>query len=140
MTKITVDRALIEQAVELLDKGVCDFWSQYDDKAEGIIQELRAGLAEPAVEPVAWWVVNKTTDEKFATTRPDDWNNLNWLKYPLFTSPPPPAEPAPVPLLSDDEIHGIYDELARSQPYSGAVTRRNVARAIEQLVRRKAGL
>lgn len=49
-------------------------------------------LTAPAVEPVAWWVVNKTTDEKFATTRPDDWNNLNWFKQPLYTSPPP-AEP-----------------------------------------------
>ena len=44
-----------------------------------------------------------------------------------------PAAPAYVP-LSDDDIHAIYDKVARLEPYSGAVTRRNVARAIESLV------
>jgi len=33
--------------------------------------------------------------------------------------------------LTDDEIHDIYDQLAKERPYSVATTRRNVARAIE---------
>jgi len=38
-------------------------------------------------EPVAWWITSKTTDEKFVTTRPDDWNYLAWNKHPLYTKP-----------------------------------------------------
>ena len=33
--------------------------------------------------------------------------------------------------LTDEQIHDIYDEVARREPYNMAVTRRNIARAIE---------
>lgn len=113
---------------------------------------LRTSLAEPAAEPVAWWVVNKTTDEKFATTRPDDWNNLNWLKYPLFTSPPPPAE---VPLLTDAQLDTVRQwfncvqdtnvEYLEQHDYALAKEiyerlGRRVPISIEQAVRQNAGL
>ena len=38
-------------------------------------------------EPVAWWITSKTTDEKFVTTRPDDWSNQAWNKHPLYEYP-----------------------------------------------------
>jgi hypothetical protein len=37
-----------------------------------------------------------------------------------------PAQP-----LTDEQIHEIYDAVARQEPYMGAVTRRNIVRAIE---------
>lgn len=103
MTKIVVDKALIEQVLDALEtyaKQYPHMWKGYLLDAE---QTLRAALAQPAVEPVAWWIVNKTTDEKFVTTRPGDWNNLNWLKRPLYTSPP-----AEVPLLAE-EVIGCFE-------------------------------
>ena len=50
----------------------------------------------------------------------------------MFT-PPSVATPLAAALkpLTDEEIHAIYDEVAKQEPYMGAVTRRNVVRAIE---------
>jgi hypothetical protein len=39
--------------------------------------------------------------------------------------------------LTEDEIHAIYDRVARQEPYSMAVTRRSIGRAIEQALREK---
>ncbi len=39
--------------------------------------------------------------------------------------------------LTDEEIHDIYDEVARREPYNMAVTRRNIARAIEANLKEK---
>lgn len=33
--------------------------------------------------------------------------------------------------LTDEEIHDIYDAVAKQEPYAMAVTRRNIGRAIE---------
>jgi len=46
---------------------------------------------------------------------------------PNYTTPPQRTWVG----LTDDEIHDIYDQLAKEGPYSVAITRRNVARAIE---------
>ena len=45
-------------------------------------------------------------------------------------APPRPSRSDMKP-LTDDEIHDIYDEVAKREPYGMAVTRRNIARAIE---------
>ena len=50
-------------------------------------------------------------------------------KLPLYTTPQP-TQATSVP-LTDEQIHAIYDEVARREPYAGAVTRRNIVRAIE---------
>lgn len=39
--------------------------------------------------------------------------------------------------LTEDEIHEIYDRVARQEPYSMAVTRRSIGRAIEAKLREK---
>jgi hypothetical protein len=44
------------------------------------------------------------------------------------------------PRLTDEQIHDIYDQVAKQEPYSAAVTRRNVGRAIESTVRRQFGV
>ena len=75
---------------------------------------------EPEQEPVAWmhpdgriWTFGRGFDKSTFT-------------IPLYTSPPA-SKP-----LTDEEINDIYDEVARREPYNMAVTRRNIARAIEQ--------
>ncbi len=40
-------------------------------------------------------------------------------------------QPAQRKPLTDEQIHEIYDAVARQEPYMGAVTRRNIVRAIE---------
>jgi hypothetical protein len=52
----------------------------------------------------------------------------------LYTSPPASK---PWVGLTDDEIHDIYDEVARREPYNMAVTRRNIARSLEAILREK---
>lgn len=47
------------------------------------------------------------------------------------------SQPAAWVGLTDDEIHAIYDRVARQEPYSMAVTRRSIGRAIEQALRKK---
>lgn len=99
MTKITVDRVLIEQAVSALETpdGLDEYNRSISDVA---IEALRAALAEPAVAPVAWRVHPATYgvghDGVYAlTTRTeqvDAWRRKGWDVEPLYTSPPPPAE------------------------------------------------
>ena len=49
----------------------------------------------------------------------------------LYTAPQPTHAQAGAVPLTDEQIHAIYDEVARREPYAGAVTRRNIVRAIE---------
>ena len=55
MTKITIDKALIEQVLTLFDKALDtdNVFGRLHNDAMDCICELRAALAEPAVEPVA---------------------------------------------------------------------------------------
>ena len=139
MTKVTIDRALIEQVIELLDKGVCDFWSQYDDKAESIIQELRAALAEPAAEPFGYFRA-----EPFGWTDCAPTDEGAKALYEV----PPPAEPArtsqdvcTVPLLSDDEVAQCIKDASKGSAINrDGSTSQRIVRSAEQLVRRKVGL
>lgn len=39
--------------------------------------------------------------------------------------------------LTEDEIHAIYDRVARQEPYSMAVTRRSIGQAIDQALKEK---
>jgi len=50
---------------------------------------LNCEREQPAQEPVAWLMVNKTTNETWSTaSSPMVWNNAMWNKYPLYTAPP----------------------------------------------------
>lgn len=171
MTKITVDRALIEQALKTLEF----VWTECDALvslrkalrqpqagsvylvATGVVHDghetytrhegsppplcefetLYSALAEPAVEPVAYRYkyLNFMGDEVWSQDMPRNGKVLETQE--LFASPPPPAEPAPVPLLSDAELEAIE---VREKPANGPQSTLNFARAIEQAVRRKAGL
>lgn len=129
MTKITVDKAMIEQALQqlnLLDggAGVCESANHVkghqhtsrepcpiDKLHQDAIAALRAALAEPAVERVA----------------------TLFGSLPVYDTPP-----AEVPLLSDEEVGKltVYGGLHHVEVPLLA----EFVRHIEQAVRQRAGL
>ena len=56
--------------------------------------------AQPVQEPVAWWVVSKTTGKKSVISQPNDWPDVFWEKHALYTTPPS----RPWVGLTDEEI------------------------------------
>ena len=79
------------------------------------------GQPAQAAEPVAW--LDPWTGTKVTT----DYDAYGKHGIPLYTAPQPVVrEP-----LTDEQIHAIYDEVARRESYAGAVTRRSIVRAIE---------
>lgn len=54
--------------------------------------------------------------------------SLDLAKAAMLSAAPQPVVREP---LTDEQIHAIYDEVARREPYAGAVTRRSIVRAIE---------
>lgn len=77
MTKITVDKAMIEQAIEAAFSPYCT-----QDLAI-LVPALRAALAEPAVEPVAWYDGNKFyATESAAYMACADIKNLRPVRAP----------------------------------------------------------
>lgn len=130
MTKITVDKALIEQAISALADTQTDGESPQWDIEKAAYDALRAALVEPAVEPVAWRAKDANGRWMYgglpAPELPVDAPQL------LFASPPPPAE---VPLLTPEELIDAHPVLC-------GLTDDDLefARAIEQAVRQKAGL
>lgn len=112
---------------------------EYDDMDvhhEWTAWQARAVLAKwgtPApvgVEPVARLEIGKTKGGVSLThiAEPAAFQLPEGM-YALYTAPQPTQTQA-VP-LTDEQIHAIYDEVARREPYAGAVTRRNIVRAIE---------
>jgi len=92
----------------------------------GEIEAQTAALEQPEQEPVAWWIVSKTTDEEFVSVRPNDWSDINWEKHPLYTHPPQ-RKP-----LSDEELDRLWRE-----PMSADWEHREYARAIEAAPKEK---
>jgi hypothetical protein len=72
--------------------AICSDWEDFTaDRLAGDIQDAinnQMALEQPEQEPVAWWIVSKTTDEEFVSVRPNDWSDINWQKHPLYTHPP----------------------------------------------------
>lgn len=101
--------------------------------------ETIAGLCKMAVEssqkladePVAYIRVSKT-GHVMACAKSGNFYALP-DKTLLYTRPQPAAWVG----LTEDEIHAIYDRIARQEPYSMAVTRRSIGRAIEQALKEK---
>ena len=95
----------------------------------------RWGTPAPVgVEPFAWTDDGSTRSGATATSHRVVTNetkkSMPAAAAVSFTVPLYTAEVLAVP-LTDEQIHAIYDEVARREPYAGAVTRRNIVRAIE---------
>ena len=124
MTKVTIDRALIEQAIDVINSE-CGYGGSNSYEPRAIAEALRAALAEPAVAPVAYRSLLASGSYAYSNTA-DFFANAE----PLFASPTPPAE---VPLLSEPEIAEIIKQWDRG-------TLKDLIADTEAAVRRKAGL
>lgn len=113
MTTITVDRAVLEQALEAMKKITAhpkNFWDLEEE-----IAALSTALAEQQQKPVAWQWLNTAHFRKNlpANAESGAWN-------PLYTHPPRREWQS----LTDDEINAVAAELGYAQ-----LTPREVARA-----------
>lgn len=96
MTKIAVDKELIEQAVEALRQ--CEFTTPPAQRT--MVKEastsLRAALAEPAVEPCARLHITATDTYPDVEVEVLNGELLQPEMSPVsvYAAPPPPAEPA----------------------------------------------
>lgn len=104
MSKILVDKVVLEQALEALetnnqawknlaDSGDAGFWEAdeqpFYETSVKAITALRTALAKPVQEPVAW-TLTRTLTERKTTTNGYLWFsdpvNSSWT--PLYTAPP----------------------------------------------------
>ena len=85
------DRELLQQALDALQGN----WRT--DESDKAIEALRARLAPPEQEPVAWKMKGVPA---FATSRPNDTDSIKWDA--LYTAPPQREWVG----LTDDEKHG----------------------------------
>lgn len=165
MIKITVDKALLEQAIEALAKSIlfCDHmcegggWQQTAMACHSVVAALRAALAKPGAEPVAEVKVKMVGGNAGIATVIHEIHDPVRGPLPvgtkLFASPPPPAE---VPLLTDEEIRAAITDAVKQGGLSWLGFERDangfytlpalstshyqLSRAVEALVRRNAGL
>ena len=147
MTKVTIDKALLEQAINTLGyyASVCGEDDQ-DTPAKQAQTALRAALAEPAVGPVAkamtahraaYFMERFKKEEKLLG--PNEQAAVDFVIGMLtapHTSPQPPAE---VPMLSDEEILNVMRD-GNNCNYNDEAEHIDFARSIEAAVRQKAGL
>ena len=118
MTKITIDRSVVEQALEALEKHqeALRVWPEHTlaphecvamDASGKAITAIRAALAEPVQEPVAWhytnngggnvmhWGPSARLDADIQAAK--DYPRVHKVT-PLYTAPPQrPAEPVQEP-------------------------------------------
>jgi hypothetical protein len=78
---------------------------------DAAITAIKTALDQPEQEPVAWWIVSKTTDEEFVSVRPNDWSDINWEKHPLYTHPPRREWRG----LSEQERHRLWRKLCEGE-------------------------
>jgi len=98
-----------------------------------IAEDALVKLNGPEQKPVAtMWQHGETGRTRI--TMPGDITDCDarWFKVSDLYTVPQHQTP-----LTDDEIHDIYDEVAKREPYNMAITRRNIARAIEAKLKEK---
>ena len=112
-----MSRAVMQQALEALESDPVTHAGLVDRKQA--ITALRAALAEPEQEPVAWqWLDTANYRKKLpADAIPEHWR-------PLFTAPTP-RKP-----LTEDEIVDIWAGV--SMGYDDEINIIELARAIER--------
>jgi hypothetical protein len=118
---VQIDPLVSSAAQELIERGRREALEQpeqdTDCHAQGICQRSGYGIKQPEQEPVAWWIVSKTTDEEFVSVRPNDWSDINWEKHPLYTHPPRREWRS----LSEEEFGYIYVFSATHEKFACAI-------------------
>ena len=133
MDQVIINRELLRQVLDAFEtyaKQYPHMWKGYLLDAE---QALRKALEQPAVKPVAWirrearsWLAAEGYCTAYSSPPCDH-------PVPLYTAPQA-QQPAEVPFLTDKEIL----EMANDGVFLGNV--KEIARAVESAVRKKAGL
>jgi len=113
------DRELMQMALDWLDDGC----GKYTDEYQNLIEALRARLAQPEPEPVAW-MYNGNLHE----FDPSDWAEGEVI--PLYTAPPQRKWQG----LTDEEI---LEEYRQAYGDDGDLTDVYFARAIEAKLKEK---
>lgn len=119
------DRELMQQALDLLDDiNQCSLpptGIPLPAEIDHVMEDLRARLAKPEQEPVAWWHdMGDVVDL-----------NVSGRGVPLYTAPPKREWQG----LTDEEIEKLVYDI-RSQT-TGVVAVAHVARAIEAKLKQK---
>lgn len=155
MTKVTIDKALLEQvhrALQTEQEIYCE--NDPEDGAPEYLNEavryLQAALAEPAVGPVAkamtahraaYFMERFKKEEKLLG--PNEQAAVDFVIDMLtatHTSPPPSAD---VPMLTGEEFEAIRKTCAyqfAEACRSGTTKAKTIMQATEAAVRQKAGL
>jgi len=140
---ITVDRAVLKQALEALEEIIK--WYGARDKAEvlmaphnqnpeikqamELVPALRTALEQLEPEPV-WWMLKTGHGTQFKEQLTDELKALTWngkpMWVPLYTAPPQ-RKP-----LSDDEIQAIW-----KKTFESGSSPNTFARAIEAKLKEK---
>lgn len=110
MTKITIDRSVVEQVLETLEAFMHDSPRPYDAmRGQAAMGALRAALTEPVQEPVAWMVYIEDGKSVCVTDNPNDLVGA-YRALPIYTTPPQ-RKP-----LTEEEIEMAYREIWRALP------------------------
>ena len=96
MSKILIDREVVEQALRVLDNNFLDDFIVLGDVFYNSIDALRAALEQPEQEPVAWHYVgirhDDTTHGPHLVWKPEYMDAMSAIKgakaTPLYASPP----------------------------------------------------
>ena len=125
MTTITIDRAVVEQALEALEAGL-DVNPILAGEAEEALRAALAQQAEPVQEPVAWMRPdNRVAEESYSRTQFSRGRD----KPPIGTwTPLYPAPPQRQP-LTEEEIDKIFKHLCNTVGASCKTMARAVERA-----------
>lgn len=118
MTKQTEAMKLALDALEAERVNYQD-WDK-EDGAPEYIHEAITALQEALAEDSSG--TGRPAQQEYWEEQPDG------SMIPVDPSEMQPTQRKP---LTDEQVHEIYDEVARREPYGMAVTRRNIARAIE---------
>ena len=109
---MTTGKELMQQALDALEKHVLEYET---------VEALRARLAQPEPEPVAWWHdMGDVVDL-----------NVSGRGTPLYTAPPQREWQG----LTDEEVTGVWDSIIKYAP--SEVRLNDFARAIEAKLKEK---
>ncbi len=123
------DRELMQQALDALEGYArncrCEGGGAPCDAAEA----LRARLAQPELEPLAWWQPNEYKIEKSFS-----WHKKGGFIKPLYTAPPQREWQG----LTDEEVRDLWSWSMTAKAERTANTQQHAfARAIEAKLKEK---
>ena len=115
---MATDREVMQQALEALETVLPQ---NMDPLIHPAKEALRARLAEPEPEPVAWMVYTQDGQSAYVTDNPEV--KKHWRALPLYTTPPTRRP------LTEEEIDTLWRKHASEEGFTTAQFVRAFARA-----------